>query len=294
MEHQLRKLAKELLETKAVNVVIGYRPSALEGLVTPAFVSEPNDVDSLVWNNRCYHNLARYLTKPEVKARGRVAIVAKGCDVASVIGLISENQVKRENVVIIGLACNGVVLRQSAKDGKSVYPTKCFDCQVTIPRITDHLIGASDSQSPQGKLLTGISVDEEIARLDSATSEERWNFWKSEFDRCIKCYACRQICPHCFCEQCIVEKSTPQWISPCSSSKGNFSWNFIRAFHLVGRCVGCQECFRACPVGIRLDLVNRKMALEVKKDFDFEAGVDPGVKPPLVTYEMNDNQDFIR
>lgn len=290
MEKELRKLAKELLETKQVGLVIGYASAAIEGLATPAFISDPKDADRLIWNDHCYHNLSVYLYRSDVKAKGKVAIVAKGCDAKSVIGLLAENQIRREDIVVIGMACGGVILREASKEGKPIYPSKCLGCSVTVPTLSDHLIGSPDSvQAPMG-----VSLDEEVAKLDQMSVDERWAFWKSEFDRCIKCYACRQICPHCFCQSCIVEKSMPQWVSPCPSAKGNFSWNFVRAFHLVGRCVGCQECYRACPAGIRLDLINRKMALEAKAAYQFEAGADPAVKPPLTAYRQEDNQDFIR
>jgi ferredoxin len=159
-----------------------------------------------------------------------------------------------------------------------------------VPTAHDHLVGvAANLKQPSGP-----STDELVARLDAMTPEQRWAFWMAEFDRCIKCYACREVCPHCFCTQCIAEKSMPQWLSVTSSPSGNFAWNLIRAFHLAGRCGGCMECARTCPVGIPLGLLNRKLVVEVEKAFGFKIGADPEARPPLTTYKTDDNQDFIR
>jgi ferredoxin len=75
--------------------------------------------------------------------------------------------------------------------------------------------------------------------------------------------------------------------------RGNFSWNLIRAYHLAGRCIECEACETACPVNIPLMLLNRAMARTVKGAFDYEAGKDPEIQPPLRTFDLDDDNSFI-
>ena len=53
----------------------------------------------------CKTNLARYLPKRKEKT----AIVAKGCDSRALVELIKENQIARDQLVIIGVPCEGLV-----------------------------------------------------------------------------------------------------------------------------------------------------------------------------------------
>lgn len=64
--------------------------------------------------------------------------------------------------------------------------------------------------------------------------------------------------------------------------------------HLAGRCVGCDECYRSCPVSVRLDLLNRKLYKVVQESFGYEAGFDAKVNPPLTTFKESDIAEFIR
>lgn len=65
--------------------------------------------------------------------------------------------------------------------------------------------------------------------------KERWEFWEKQFSRCVKCYACRQVCPLCYCEVCIADKNQPQWIETSSHTRGNYHWNLIRGVAPVGK-----------------------------------------------------------
>ena len=123
---------------------------------------------------------------------------------------------------------------------------------------------------------------------------ERMVAWAREFERCVKCYACRQVCPLCYCERCLVEKNRPTVIDPSPTVKGNFAWHITRAFHLAGRCIGCDECTRVCPSGIDLRLLNLSLAQAAEEHFGYRAGINRDVEPLIGTYSLQDKENFIR
>ncbi|MBI5893767.1 MAG: 4Fe-4S dicluster domain-containing protein [Deltaproteobacteria bacterium] len=297
MENTLRKKAKELLEKGDVKVVIGYGWNKRKTRTTPIFITKPEDTDKLVFNPLCVNNLSLYLTRKfaDIKAIGKPAIVAKGCDIKTIAVLISESQIKREDVVILGMTCNGVVYKQELWKGElkpEIMPTKCNNCDVRNPHIADFVVGEkTDFKAPDEP--TGMVFDK-IRELDKKSNTERWDFWLEHFNRCIKCYACRQICPLCYCERCIAEKNMPQWIETSAHPRGNLAWNLKRAMDLSGRCTFCGECERACPVNIPLNLVNQKLALVVKDAFGHKSGYDEKVHPPLIVFNLEDTEDFIK
>jgi len=297
MEKALREKAKELLTTGAANVIIGYEWNRRKTRVTPAFITEAAEVDRLVFNPLCVNNLSIYLTRKnkDILRLGKPAIVAKGCDIKNIVVLIAEGQVKREDVIIIGMTCNGVVYKQPLWKGElkpEIMPGKCPNCDVRNPHVTDFVIGDKVDFTPPEEP-TGMVFDK-IAELDAMAPAERWSFWLEEFSRCIKCYACRQACSLCYCERCITEKNVPQWIETSAHQRGNMAWNLIRAMHLAGRCTFCGECERSCPANIKLNLVNQKLVLTVKDAFDFKSGYDEKLHPPMIVYSPDDKENFIK
>jgi ferredoxin len=98
----------------------------------------------------------------------------------------------------------------------------------------------------------------------------------------------------CYCRQCIVDKNRPVSIDTSATLKGNFAWQITRAFHLAGRCIGCDECSRVCPAGIDLRLLNLSLAKAAEEQFDYRAGVDPQKLPLIGAYSQQDHEEFIR
>lgn len=281
--------AKELLQSKEVAFIIGYALVPGTERTRPFIARSESDAEKLVFNNYCVNNLAVYLTRIKKPKEGKMGIVAKGCDARAVVGLIQEQQIKREDVYIIGMVCGGVTADPALPYGADNLAPKCINCTVQTTKVCDCLIGeAADYAKPKDKNA------ELMAAIDKMTPNERFAFWEAEFEKCIKCYACRQTCPLCYCEQCIADKTTPRWIESSASRRGNLSWNLIRAFHLSGRCIGCGECDRACPMDIPLTLLNRKMGMVAMREFNYRHGMAVD-EPTLVgSYNISDREDFIK
>jgi coenzyme F420-reducing hydrogenase delta subunit/ferredoxin len=268
---ELREAARRLLEEGRVKVVIGY------GARGPVFITKPEETGRLEWNANCLGNLTVYLKRPEVRALGAAAVVVKGCDERALVVLEKESQLRRDELQVIGLACEGL--------GQA----KCEACETHRPSFADITIGNTAAQGA-----TAAARYAELERFLERPREERLAYWTAEFDRCLKCYACRQVCPMCYCERCLADKNRPQAIDTSTHRKGNFAWQLSRAIHLAGRCVGCDECTRACPAGIDLRLLNLSLARAAEIQFDYRAGMDPAREPVVGAYSLQDKEEFIR
>lgn len=280
-------VVKGIFENKKADIVIGYTKASTEGRTRPIVIKSIEEAANLVIDSSCLNNLSTYLTRKENKGR-KVAIIAKGCDIKAIVQLIAESQIKRENVYIIGVKCNGVKKGFEGEDAQQI-AEKCLNCNVKTPHLYDEMIEMKD-ENLSGK----DEKDELIKQLESMSADERFKFWEEQFEKCIKCYACRQACPLCYCERCVADKSMPRWIETSATKRGNFAWNIVRAFHLSGRCIGCNECERVCPASIPLSLLNRKMALVAREEFGYESGMNPETPTLIGTYDVKDKEDFIK
>ena len=296
----LRDQARQLLGSGQVNCVIGYEVGP-RGRVRPAFVRDPQEVERLVWNQACSHNLTRYLPqKFEPKRSGagdpeggeRVAVVVKPCDSRALNVQLAEHLYSREQVHAIGVVCPGIVEQNPGLSnggqpglmapGPLPLQDRCLACAERTPLVYDTLVqGSSEPERPEPGLRAGLP-EAEIERLQALSPAERAEFWLSQFDRCIRCYACRQACPMCNCPTCLYERDDSLWVGMGIRLNEKRAFHLGRAYHLAGRCVGCNECERACPMDIPISLLNRMLAGEVETAFGFQAGLAP-VPPPFVT-----------
>ncbi len=279
IQEGIRGRARELLSLGEVGCVIGYERSP-KGRIRPAFVYDDDDVDRLVWDQTCHHNLVVYLRDRVAPSRRneatpRTAVVARPCDVRALNVLIHEGQLSRGPVFVIGVACPGMW------DGEGVVE-HCQRCKERTPVFYDTLVG----KPPQVDVPAETWAD--VAELEAMAPAERLAFWTREFDRCIRCYACRQACPGCYCLECLAEQVDPTWVSIAHRVPEKAFFHVMRAYHLAGRCVECHACDQACPMHIPLSLLNRKIAKEVKALFGYVAGGDPETPPPLATFRKDE------
>jgi ferredoxin len=258
-------------------MIIGYRPGS-RGAAQPAFITTPEEAKELIFDESCGPNLANYLLR--VKHLGRIATVAKGCDSRSLVVLLKEKQFQRNDVHIIGVGCTGITSRGELSNS-------CRTCTQHNPVIYDELIGEPVTEPP---VPTGTPAPDPF---ESLPAEDRWRELSAELSRCIRCYACRQVCPNCYCPACFVDHNQPQWVGRMNDLSDNLLFHIMRALHMAGRCVECGACERACPVGIDLMRFNRKVSRIVKTRFGTSAGMDPEEPPALASFRTDDQQEFI-
>jgi ferredoxin len=259
--------AKQLLESKAADVVIGYEAGPT-GLARPAFISDPQKALRLFFDERCTQNLAVYLTKAEVRSLGKMAITATLPVMRSIMMLISEKQLTEDQLVVIGVSPEGEVLDIADLQVMKSYIEKC---DLTNPEKYKPLLDQLKKMSPA----------------------EKFAYWQKELSKCIKCYACRQACPMCYCIRCSTEVNQPQWIPVQANTHGNMEWHILRAMHLAGRCISCGECGRACPLDIPCHILTMHLTDKVYDYFGVYAGVSEKMSSVMSTYEPKDKESFI-
>ncbi len=290
----MRKSARELLRSNQVDCVIGYEEDQ-RGRTRPTFIYQPDDCSRLVWNESCTHNLTGYLSKKLNPARTKrskraslsVAVVVKPCDSRTINVQLAEKVYQREQLHIIGMTCSGVQEQPRSTGHLPSVQTpplqgRCLDCSDRIPLVYDTLVGDSPEYIPDGNGISPRAL--KITQLNAMAPAERMDVWLREFDRCIRCYACRQACPMCECPTCLYERDDSLWVSAANGWDGvglneKRTFHLGRAYHLAGRCIGCDECERACPVGIPISYLNQMLASEMDTLYHHQAGASVAPTP---------------
>ena len=278
MDKELQNIIIKLLTEKKVDWAIGYEKAYDDLSTRPAFVNDPTNAAKLIFSKYCVNNLGLYLMKFK---KNKLAVVLKGCDIPTVRELVKEKQFPRENVFMIGVACDGIIDKRSSK-----LLEKCKNCQFKQPKGADFTVGiGKDSDKPRSFA--------DVVEFEKKNSKEKLEFWDRQFEKCIRCYACRNVCPVCYCPDCFTQRSMPEYLSKNVDKDENKLFHMIRMQHVFGRCTDCKACDNACPVNIPLTMLTKKLAKDAKELFNYESGADMDVRPPLSTYNDNDSETDI-
>ena len=303
--------AQELLSNGTVNRVLGWKKGDFSYDVTPAVFNSVEEMQKdFTFGDFAGANFSKYLVK-ETKKEGKVLVFLKPCDTYSFNQLLTEHRFNRDNVYAIGIPCDGMVdinkIKEIVGDGiisvadgdtlkvetiydgekqvakADVLAERCVNCKSKKHVAYDELMGED------GEVIDSNRFDE-VAKIEKMSADERFAFWQNELSRCIRCNACRDVCPACTCEKCVFDNpnSGVENKAPANSFEEQM-FHIIRAFHVAGRCTDCGECSRVCPQHIPLHLLNRKFIKDINGFYgDYQAGEEVGSRAPLVNYTKED------
>ena len=297
--------ASELLNNGTVDRVLGWKAGEFDYDITPAVFYTAEELErDFVWNDFCGANFSKYLVAETGKSENKLLVFLKPCDTYSFNQLLTEHRFDREKVYAVGVGCNGMLdiskLRSSAEgilhvhtedadkvavdtlydgtvtlDRASLLPDRCVNCKSKKHVAYDELLGADGEVLDSGRF-------DEVERIERMTPDERFAFWQGELSRCIRCNACRDVCPACTCEKCVFDN--PQSGVENKAAATSFEeqmFHIIRAFHVAGRCTDCGECSRVCPQHIPLHLLNRKFIKDIDSFYgEYQAGAEVGSRAP--------------
>ena len=304
--------AAALLADGTVDRVLGWTQGEFGYDAGPALFRTADDLAArFVWNDFCGANLSKYLIEETRKGEGRVLVFLKPCDTYSFNQLLTEHRFPRERVYAVGVPCAGMVdvtrLKMrvdgiTAVDGGSdaltvetlydgtvsvpyadVLPDRCRNCKSKKHVAYDELLGTD------GEVQDSHRFDE-VERLERMTPDERYAFWQNELSRCIRCNACRDVCPACTCEKCVFDDPKSGIANKAAADAFEEKlFHIIRAFHVAGRCTDCGECSRVCPQHIPLHLLNRKFIHDIDRFYgEYQAGAEVGSRAPIVDFTTGD------
>ena len=311
MQEVIREKAASLLRDDTVTRVLAWKRGELGYDVTPAVFTSEDQLSELVYNGFCGANMSKYTVKLS-HGEGKTAVFLKPCDTYSFNQLLCEHRIIRDNVYVVGIPCDGMLdegkmkhlvpeLLGAEEDGETVHLTtyddvlttprtellleRCENCKSRRHVVYDELLGED------GEVLDSHRFDE-VERLEAMTPDERYAFWQGELSRCIRCNACRNVCPACTCEKCVFDN--PESGVENKAAANSFEeklFHVIRAFHVAGRCTDCGECSRVCPQNIPLHLLNRKFISDINRLYgDYQAGETDNGRSPLVNFNKGDGE----
>ena len=304
--------ASEMLENGTVDRVLGWKAGEFDYDVTPAVFHTAEELaESFVWNDFCGANFSKYLVKETGKSEQKILVFLKPCDTYSFNQLLTEHRFNREKVYVVGVPCSGMLdagrIKEQAEgvaairvDGEQVLVDTLYDGTLTLDRsamLPDRCTNCKSKQhvaydellGEDGEILDSKRFDE-VDKIEKMTPDERFAFWQNELSRCIRCNACRDICPACTCEKCVFDNpnSGVENKAPATSFEEQM-FHIIRAFHVAGRCTDCGECSRVGPQHIPLHLLNRKFIKDIDAVYgEYQAGAEVGSRAPIVNYTTDD------
>ncbi len=316
MQRELMERIRALMDKGVADQVLAWKRGEFFYDTEPAILTK-DELGEMVYDSFCGPNLSKYLIKEMPKIENKILALIKPCDSYSLNQLITEHRIDRDKVYVIGVGCKGKIdvdkirakgvsgitgvdengdkitvhtlYGDTTLDRKDVLLGKCLFCKGKEHRIADETVGESEDTSE------GSDRFEMVKKLEQMTPDERFSFWRKELSKCIRCNACRNVCPACSCVKCVFDNPNTGVQNKAAANEFEENlFHIIRAYHVAGRCTDCGECSRVCPQGIPLHLLNRKFISDINELYGtYQAGECAGQRHPLIDYTQEDSEPSI-
>lgn len=269
-----------------------------------------DDYEGFVYDGFCAANLCKYMIA-ETKKEGKVLLLLKPCDSRGLALLQKEHRIKRENIYALGIPCAGKMdigkIRAktaggilSVREEAETVVVRTFSGETAIPKeavLLDKCLacGGKEHTGCDELFLSELSQEtaagdkfECVEKIERLSAQERFSFWRSQLSQCIRCNACRNVCPACSCVKCVFDNSRSGMDSKANADEFEEKlYHIIRSFHVCGRCMDCGECSRVCPQKIPLHLLNRKYIHDIARLYGEEN------EPALLTFTKGDAEPSV-
>jgi formate dehydrogenase (coenzyme F420) beta subunit len=263
MIDQVKQKINELLSQGSVKGVVAL--AYAHGHAGPCLFQKGDDLGKLCLGDNQSAGDVRYPLNKVLITLARqypddvFGVLVRGCDERGLYGLYRLKQLEPDKVVPIGISCPQDL---------------ALACECKKPWPDDMTAGEAPNEKESGG-----TEQKGVQAIESKEQPQRFDFWKDQFLKCVKCYGCRDICPMCFCYDCSLE---------CEDlvSKGDLpvdipTFHLVRAMHMADRCIDCGLCDETCPVDIPLRLLYKKTAEVMNHEFGFTSGINKNEISPL-------------
>ena len=124
------------------------------------------------------------------------------------------------------------------------------------------------------------------------------------FDQCINCYNCRNMCPVCYCKECVFNTDVfyhqPVQYHQWAEKKGIIKlptdtvfYHLTRMAHMSHACVGCGQCSNACPSNIDVFGLFKSVAQITQAAFEYSPGTNEEESPPLSVFFEKEFENIV-
>ncbi len=157
-------------------------------------------------------------------------------------------------------------------------------------------LGLEDSPPNEQRKDAVEKIKEDRKKL---AAEDEIDFLEIISSLCINCRNCREVCPICYCKQCVFDgevfKYPLEKYLNWSGKKGvlplppdKLLFHLTRMSHVATSCAACGQCEAACPSGIPLGRIYQKISAAAQEALEYEAGRSLDEELPLTTFRENE------